>query len=117
MSTENPNTLFRIFPASYDGPIELEGTDFNNLDDQRQASHDSGEGELIIARHQLEDGQRLLEGEFPEDTVFGIDVDSGTVLVNLGQFPDQPADELWKNSEHQVQYSFGLEEARQVYGA
>lgn len=116
MSTENPNTLFRIFLTSYDGPIELEGTDFNNLDDQRQAFHDSGQGELIITRRQLESGRRLLEGEFPENTVFGIDVDSGTTLVNLGQFTDQPADEVWKDAQHQVQYSFGVEEARQIYG-
>jgi hypothetical protein len=37
--------------------------------------------------------------------------------VNLGQFPDQPADEVYLDRSHQVIFSFGLEEARRIYGA
>lgn len=116
--SNDPNTLFRLFPTSdVDGPMELEGTSFNNIEDQHQAFADTGSHEVIVTRKQLEDGQELLKGEFPEDTVFGIDIDSGSVLVNLGQFPDKPADEVYLDRSHQVTFSFGLEEARRIYGA
>lgn len=111
-----PNTLFRVFPAAGDGPLELEDLVFGNIDDQRQAFHDSGEGELIMSRTQIEAARELLRGEFPADTVIGLDVDSDMAVVNLGQFPDQAADELWKDSKHQCQYTFGVDEAKQIFG-
>ena len=112
-----PNTLFRVFPATQDdGPLELEGTNFNSQEDLTRAFEESGQGEHILSRTQLEAIQSNLQGDFPADTVFGLDVDSDMAVVNLGQFPDQAADEVWKDEKHQCQYTFGVEEAKQIFG-
>lgn len=115
MNTEN--TLFRIFPAAVEAPEELTGLVYGNMAHAQEALDGSGQGELIMSREQLTTARAVVAGEFPADSVFGIDVDSGPAAVNLGVFPDQDASEIWRDPQHQCQYTFDLDDARTVLGA
>lgn len=114
--SNNPNTLFRIFPASFDGPLEIEGSDFNNIEDQRAAFNDSGADEYIVTRQQLEDARNVLSQNAAPNTAFGFDT-MNQCVVNMGVCDHGPIVDYWTQARMDgVLYSFDQAGGQLIFG-
>lgn len=110
------NKTYQIHPESYSPPRLFEGFDANNPREVDEVEADSEPHFLWVTEQQMEADRKLLSAAHPEDACFGIDVDSGVVLVVLDIPADADPYEAWRNEEHDVVYSFDLKGARQIYG-